>query len=392
MWLSSSPLVTRYLTVAIAAITLFDVAVRTVTRYDTLPLVCLQPQRVVQHWQVHRLVTSAFWHTGVVHAALNLLTLMPLGSALERSLGSAQFGLLVLLVNALADGVYIVLAYAAALCPAWLGGGGLLAQCAVGFSGVLFGLLVIDNNLSGAASRSVFGLLTLPAALFPWALLFLFQFLVPHASFLGHLSGLLVGEAYVRGHLRWALPSGATIQRLEALPPFTLCYSRPGFIAHTGGSAAPLPVTQPASDFPAAASSVRCVGGWGWGWWGVGWRWKGGLMQLALDTRVVHECHHSLTTCCRWPCRSGWLRGLWRPFPSGLQIQMHSLTQRPSAAAGSEGPHGVRLGEPGSGQPPGLASPQKNGAFLTLCCSSMHIVPCSRALLCRRRGQHHWGR
>lgn len=250
---------TRYLTVTVAAITLLDVAVRTVTRYDTLGLVCLSPQRVV-HWQVHRLLTSALWHTGVVHAALNLLTLVPLGSALERSLGSVQFAGLVVLVGGLADAVYIVAAYAAALFPAWLGGGGLLAQCAVGFSGVLFGLLVIDNNLSGAASRSVFGLLTLPARLFPWALLFLWQFLVPHASFLGHLSGLLVGEAYVRGHLCWALLSSSAIQRLEALPPWNLVYNRPGFIAHTGGSAAPLPVTQPAADSPAAASSVRCEG------------------------------------------------------------------------------------------------------------------------------------
>ena len=65
-------------------------------------------------------------------------------------------------------------------------------QCAVGLSGVLFGLVVIDCHLSTSESRSIFGLFTVPARLYPWALLAVWTFLVPHASFLGHLSGALV--------------------------------------------------------------------------------------------------------------------------------------------------------------------------------------------------------
>lgn len=38
-----------------------------------------------------------------------------------------------------------------------------LATCAVGLSGVIFGLIVIDNGASGAHTRSVLGLFSVPA-------------------------------------------------------------------------------------------------------------------------------------------------------------------------------------------------------------------------------------
>lgn len=66
-------------------------------------------------------------------------------------------------------------------------------QCAVGFSGVVFGLVVIDNAVSGATSRSIFGFFSVPARVYPWALLVFWQILVPQASFLGHLAGVTVG-------------------------------------------------------------------------------------------------------------------------------------------------------------------------------------------------------
>jgi membrane associated rhomboid family serine protease len=68
-------------------------------------------------------------------------------------------------------------------------------HCAVGFSGVVFGLVVVDTALAGGSHRSIFGLFTVPAALYPWALLAFWQLLVPQASFLGHLAGVTVGGA-----------------------------------------------------------------------------------------------------------------------------------------------------------------------------------------------------
>ena len=107
-------------------------------------------------------------------------------------------------------------------------------ECSVGFSGVLFGLLVVDIRLSGVERRrsqlptasvvpfsragfcefvlltlviwvavamlvvfvgvhSLFGLVEVPAAWYPWLLLILIQLIMPGISFLGHLGGLLAG-------------------------------------------------------------------------------------------------------------------------------------------------------------------------------------------------------
>ena len=74
---------------------------------------------------------------------------------------------------------------------------GLMDQNVIGLSGVIFGLILIDNaslvHLSlGAAQRSIFGLFSVPAPAYPWALLLIWTLLMPEAFFLCHLSGLLV--------------------------------------------------------------------------------------------------------------------------------------------------------------------------------------------------------
>lgn len=73
-------------------------------------------------------------------------------------------------------------------------GPGYLHSCAVGLSGVVFGLIVVDTAVSRAAQRSIFGFFSVPAKLYPWALLLLWQLLMPGASFLGHLSGVAVSR------------------------------------------------------------------------------------------------------------------------------------------------------------------------------------------------------
>lgn len=68
-------------------------------------------------------------------------------------------------------------------------------QCAIGFSGVVFGLIVVDNSLTGATQRSIFGLFYVPAPLYPWTLLVIWQLIMPGVSFLGHLCGVLVSHS-----------------------------------------------------------------------------------------------------------------------------------------------------------------------------------------------------
>ena len=50
------------------------------------------------------------------------------------------------------------------------------------------------------------------ARYYPWALLLFWQLLMPGVSFLGHLGGVLAGQAYAWGWLRWAVPSSTAYQ------------------------------------------------------------------------------------------------------------------------------------------------------------------------------------
>ena len=67
-----------------------------------------------------------------------------------------------------------------------------LLGCGVGLSGVIFGLIVLDTHHSGVSQHSIFGLFSVPARVYPWALLVVWQLLVPQVSFLGHLGGIVV--------------------------------------------------------------------------------------------------------------------------------------------------------------------------------------------------------
>ncbi|MBA3524744.1 MAG: rhomboid family intramembrane serine protease [Geodermatophilaceae bacterium] len=122
--------------------------------------------------QLWRLLTSAFLHYGLIHLAVNVLSLLFLGTDLERSLGKARFA-----------AVYLV----AALC-----GGAAVAMFSapvsqtVGASGAVFGLLgaaVVFIRSRGGDLRPLISLLVINAVIS----------LLPGISLLGHLGGLLGG-------------------------------------------------------------------------------------------------------------------------------------------------------------------------------------------------------
>jgi hypothetical protein len=95
-----------------------------------------------------------------------------------------------------------------------------LRACALGFSGVVFGLMVIEAAADGAPTRVLFGRLPVPAPLLPWATMAVIQVLVPGASLLGHLAGLLAGEAWAAGALAALELSDGALARAEAHPAY----------------------------------------------------------------------------------------------------------------------------------------------------------------------------
>lgn len=131
-------------------------------------------------------------------------------------------------------------------------------SCVRGFSSAILGLISIENAhyiadqapaaaaaARGTPQRSLFGLVSIPASLYPWALLLLWQLLMPNVSFLGHLSGLLTGLLWVHGHLRPLSPlPRATLVALEEAQALRRLVAHPGYVLAPLGS---LPTTAAAT-------------------------------------------------------------------------------------------------------------------------------------------------
>ncbi|DBB00275.1 hypothetical protein WJX77_004330 [Trebouxia sp. C0004] len=242
VWFAEQPLLTK----AILVVCLGIYAVQLLLGYDNYGLVCLAAQSVTQKLQVYRLVTSAFVHGGLLHVAFNMMAFVPIGTSLERMQGTLALAHLIGLLVFMGGGAYIGFATAASYIP-WSITTKISHQCAIGFSGVIFGLIVVDNGMTGAAQRSIFGFFYVPAQLYPWTLLVLWQVLMPGVSFLGHLCGVLVGQLYVWGLLRWLTPSSSIFQSMESSSWLEWVYTQPMYIANTGGATGALPITRPLS-------------------------------------------------------------------------------------------------------------------------------------------------
>jgi hypothetical protein len=125
--------------------------------------------------------------------------------------------------------LYVGIAYAGYLVSnsvSWLN------YASIGFSGVLFGLVVIETKLSPNETRSIFGMCVVPAYLYPWALLIILQFLPMNISFLGHLCGLLLGFFFVQGWLNVICPTHAQMIAFEEHSLLRWMTNRVGFVKH----------------------------------------------------------------------------------------------------------------------------------------------------------------
>ena len=68
----------------------------------------------------------------------------------------------------------------------------------------------------GSSTRNIFGMFNVPARIYPVVLLILLQVLIPGISFLGHLSGILIGILISIGGVNLLLPSQESLQKIES--------------------------------------------------------------------------------------------------------------------------------------------------------------------------------
>lgn len=158
-----------------------------------LSLVCMQPYAIVDNWRnVYTFLSAGFFHFSFLHILFNMMSFYPMGSALERLTGTLPFFYLIILFDVVGSLFHLLLAslmYTINLYPNFY------YSCSAGFSGVIFTIITIEcHNNDGA--RNIFGF-AFPARLYPWITLFFIQMFFGNVSFLGHLSGILVGYLYV---------------------------------------------------------------------------------------------------------------------------------------------------------------------------------------------------
>lgn len=230
-WWDGIPLLTSAVVVVCGIIYLVCLLVG----YDSFFEICFLPSAILSHFQVYRIYTSIFFHGSLLHVLFNMLALVPLGSELERIMGSVRLLYMIILLATTNAIFHLLIALLVGHNPfhPFLY---LMNECAIGFSGILFSMIVIETSLSGVQSRSVFGLFNVPAQWYAWILLILFQLLASNVSLLGHLCGILSGFAYTYGIFNFLIPGASFYSAIEASSWLSSCVRRPKFILCTGGN------------------------------------------------------------------------------------------------------------------------------------------------------------
>lgn len=170
--------------------------------WPSIEQACISVQKVWFQKQWKRIFYAPFFHASDFHLYYNMASFIWKGISLERHFGSGYFLYMVTVFSVMTDLVYLTINYALA---EFLDQWSAVQSCAVGFSGVLFALKVVTTHLQPPGMTMVLGFIPVPLRLACWAELVLISVLFPNVSFVGHLSGILVGLAWVYGPLRVAM-------------------------------------------------------------------------------------------------------------------------------------------------------------------------------------------
>ncbi|XP_066565837.1 rhomboid-related protein 4 isoform X2 [Amia ocellicauda] len=167
--------------------------------------VCISVQHAFTYRDWQRLLFSPFHHADDWHLYFNMVSLLYKGVRLEKRLGSPWFGYIIAVFSLLTGVMYILLEMALSEVtndPSYK------MQCAVGFSGVLFALKVVNNHYFPGGVTHVMGVPVVNKYAC-WAELVLIHFMSPGTSFVGHLAGILVGLMYTMGPLKTLMKTSA---------------------------------------------------------------------------------------------------------------------------------------------------------------------------------------
>ncbi|XP_051874764.1 rhomboid-related protein 4 isoform X2 [Pristis pectinata] len=158
-----------------------------------------------QDWK--RLFYSPFHHVDDWHLYFNMVSMLYKGILLEQRLGSTWFAYMLSVFSVMTGIIYLVLEMVLAELmhdPSYK------MQCAVGFSSVLFALKVVNGYYNPGGFTYVMGI-PVWEQYACWAELVAIHLIAPGSSFVGHLSGIIVGLLYIKGPLKKLMQACADI-------------------------------------------------------------------------------------------------------------------------------------------------------------------------------------
>nr|CAD7403928.1 unnamed protein product [Timema poppensis] len=154
--------------------------------------ICISAESILKEHDYKRLFVSPLEHGDDLHLYYNMISFLVKGRSLETRYGSPNFALLLAILSTLTSFMYVGLGR---LCMEVFQDYYYMKSCAIGFSGVIFALKVVTSKEEPQGMSNIGGVL-LPVRYAAWAELVLIHILVPRASFMGHLAGILAGLMY----------------------------------------------------------------------------------------------------------------------------------------------------------------------------------------------------
>lgn len=156
--------------------------------------VCVSVKAVVFNDEWWRIFCGPLEHADSLHLYCNMVSFIWKGSILETELGSKAFFSVLVTFIVLTGLTFLAMEY---LCGVFVNPAH-FERCAVGFSAVVFALKVLNNHYFPGKKPKILNInISLPSGYVVWLELFINQLIAPNSSFIGHLSGILVGLAYI---------------------------------------------------------------------------------------------------------------------------------------------------------------------------------------------------
>lgn len=167
--------------------------------FPSIEKACISVYHVWTHKQWQRLLYGAFCHFNDMHLYYNMVSFLSKGVMLERQLTSEFFAFMLIVFTFLSGALLVGFNL---LLMIVTGNAQYELTCAVGFSAVIFAIkVVLQDQASPHQRQYVFGI-PIPLRLMYWSELFIIQMVAPQSSFIGHLSGIVVGLLYTKGPLK----------------------------------------------------------------------------------------------------------------------------------------------------------------------------------------------